>query len=106
MEDFTNPETTYSVVGAAMEQWIEKNYTIDFFPDGKRGARDVVQAMLDIGWQPPDALADGDVALHIQDNGGPGNGIVATTPDGGERFFPLPQRRQQVTLAQIRAALR
>lgn len=102
--DPTSPDTAYEAVATAMERWIEKHYTIDFYPDGQRGSRDVVQVLLNLGWRPPAELGDNEIQLHIQDNGGPGNGIVATA-DGGERFFPLPGRRQKISLEEIRQGL-
>ncbi len=103
MTDFPDAETTYSVVAAAMEKWIETNYDPDFFPDGRLGARAVVQAMLDLGWQHPEVLSGHDVQLSVRDNGGPGNGIVARV-DKEHAFFPLPRREQEVSVAEIRKA--
>lgn len=99
--DPTSPETAYDVVARAMEKWIEKHYTVDFYPDGRRGARDVVQALLDLGWQPPAEVGDAEINLHIRDNGGPGNGLVITV-DKAEQFIPLAKRNEKVTVGDIR----
>lgn len=101
--DPTSADTAYDVTAAAMEKWVE-TYNQDFFPDGMRGAKSVVQALLDLGWRAPHQLADEDIALYVRDNGGPENGIVAVV-DGVEKLFPLPKRRQTVSLAEIRAGM-